>query len=94
MGRIILCCLLALGLPLSVQASEFREAATPKYFSEPAGVNLEVATAIVRRKTGGRVLSANPASRGPQRGYKVRVLVKDRVVQTWFVDSRGRAITE
>ena len=54
MGRIILCCLLALGLPLSVQASEFREAAAPKYFSEQAGVNLEVATAIVRRKTGGR----------------------------------------
>jgi len=72
-------------------SAEFRDAAAPNYFSEPPGVNLETATAIVRSKTGGRVLSANPTSRGSVRGYRVRVLIDDRVVETWFVDKRGRA---
>ena len=87
---------LALLLPLAmhsapVSANEFREAvSSPNYLAEPPGVNLEMATAIVRSKTGGRVLSASPASRGAQRGYKVRVLVDDRMVQTWFVDRNGR----
>jgi uncharacterized protein YndB with AHSA1/START domain len=96
MGRFIVSGFLATLLVCSqgVWAAEYRDAATPNYFAEPPGVNLELATAIVRSKTGGRVLSANPVSRGTQRGYKVRVLVEDRVVQTWFVDSRGRAISE
>ncbi len=92
--RIVIIALLGLVSSFSAQANEFREAATPKYFSESPGVNLELATAIVRTKTGGRVLSANPTSRGSQRGYRVRVLVEDRVVQTWFVDSSGRAASE
>ncbi len=75
-------------------SAEFREAASPNYFSEQPGVNLEIATSIVRTKTGGRVLSASPVSRGDTAGYKVRVLVDQRVVQTWFVDQRGRARSE
>ena len=58
----------------------------PHGLVEPPGISLEQATNIVRRQTGGRVLSAAPAGR---RGYEVRVLVDGKRVKTVFVDSRG-----
>jgi hypothetical protein len=79
----------------SVMASEYKKAATQNYLVQPEpAVTLETATAIVRHKTGGRVLSANPASKGSDVGYQVRVLVDERLVQTWFVNEQGRADSE
>lgn len=76
-------------------ASEYKKAATQNYLVEPKPeVSLETATAIIRHRTGGRVLSANSASRGSEVGYQVRVLVDERQVQTWFVDREGRAQNE
>lgn len=76
-------------------ASEYKRAATQNYLVEPnPEVSLETATAIIRHRTGGRVLSANSASRGSEVGYQVRVLVDERQVQTWFVDRKGRAQNE
>ena len=76
-------------------ASEYKKAATQNYLVEPnPDVSLETATAIIRHRTGGRVLSANSASRGSEVGYQVRVLVDERQVQTWFVDHKGRAQNE
>jgi hypothetical protein len=79
----------------SGMASEYKKAATQNFLVQPdPAVTLETATAIVRHKTGGRVLSANPASKGTDVGYQVRVLVDERLVQTWFVDQKGRADSE
>ena len=76
-------------------ASEYKKAATQNYLVEPKPeVSLETATAIVRHRTGGRVLSANSSSRGSEVGYQVRVLIDERQVQTWFVDRKGRALNE
>ena len=76
-------------------ASEYKKAATQNYLVEPnPEVSLETATAIIRHRTGGRVLSANSSSRGSEVGYQVRVLVDERQVQTWFVDRKGRAQNE
>jgi len=61
----------------------------PQTLVKPPGISLEQATNIVRRQTGGRVLSAAPAGRGGQRGYEVRVLVDGKRVKTVFVDSQG-----
>ncbi len=81
--------------PAVVLASEYKKAATQNYLVEPnPDVSLETATAIIRHRTGGRVLSANSSSRGPEVGYQVRVLVDERQVQTWFVDRKGRAQNE
>lgn len=82
------------GLP-AAWASEYKKAATQNYLVEPKQeVSLETATAIVRHRTGGRVLSANSSSRGTEVGYQVRVLIDERQVQTWFVDRKGRALNE
>lgn len=79
----------------TVWASEYKKAATQNYLVEPKPeVSLETATAIVRHRTGGRVLSANSSSRGAEVGYQVRVLIDERQVQTWFVDRKGRALNE
>lgn len=76
-------------------ANEYKQAATQNYLVQPApSVTLETATAIVRHKTGGRVLSVNPASKGAEVGYQIRVLVDERLVQTWFVDEKGRTESE
>ena len=55
------------------------------------GISIEQATAIVRRQTGGRVLSAEPIKRNGKRGYSVRVLIDGERVKQFYVDSEGRA---
>lgn len=85
----LLAVLLILGVSAVHAKSPFRLAAEselkPHTLVEPPGISLEQATNIVRRQTGGRVLSAAPAGRG----YEVRVLVDGKRVKTVFVDSRG-----
>ena len=85
----------AMSVSTSAIGAEYKKAATQNYLVQPApSVTLETATAIVRHRTGGRVLSANPASKGTDVGYQVRVLVDERTVQTWFVDDKGRVDSE
>lgn len=57
---------------------------------QPPGISLEQAANMVRRQTGGRVLSASPSERGGRRGYEVRVLVDGKRVKSFFVDGSGR----
>jgi hypothetical protein len=59
----------------------------PQTLVKPSGITLEQATNMVRRETGGRVLSASPTDRG---GYEVRVLVDGKRVKNVHVDSDGR----
>ena len=62
----------------------------PQNLVRPSGISVERCANIVRRETGGRVLSASPAERGGQRGCEVRVLVDGKRVKSLFVDSEGR----
>jgi hypothetical protein len=62
----------------------------PQTLARPPGISLEQATNMVRRETGGRVLSAAPVERGGQRGYEVRVLIDGKRVKNYYVDSDGR----
>jgi hypothetical protein len=59
----------------------------PQSLVKPSGITLEQATNMVRRETGGRVLSASPTDRG---GYEVRVLIDGKRVKNVYVDSDGR----
>lgn len=76
-----------LALSPAVQADQQAE---PNYYSRPAGISLEQAADMVRRETGGRVLSASPVNNGGQRGYNIRVLVDGKRVKQYYVDSEGR----
>lgn len=63
----------------------------PQYYTKPSGgISLEQAADMVRRQTGGRVLSATPVNKGGQRGYNVRVLVDGKRVKQYYVDAEGR----
>jgi hypothetical protein len=62
----------------------------PQTLVKPPGITLEQATNMVRRETGGRVLSASPVDRGGQRGYEVRVLIDGKRVKNVYVDGDGR----
>ncbi len=65
--------------------------AQPNHYAAPVGgISLEQAADKVRRKTGGRVLSATPVEKGGRRGYNVRVLVDGKRVKQYYVDSEGR----
>jgi len=65
--------------------------AQPNHYAAPVGgITLEQAADKVRRKTGGRVLSATPVEKGGRRGYTVRVLVDGKRVKQYYVDADGR----
>ena len=88
---------LLLALPLvamdAAAASWMRGAPSevePQNLYKPPGITLEQATSMVRRETGGRVLSATPVERGGQRGYEIRVLIDGKRVKDFFVDGDGR----
>lgn len=66
------------------------EALEPNSLVRPPGISVERCANIVRRETGGRVLSATPVERGGRRGCEVRVLVDGKRVRSLFVDSQGR----
>jgi hypothetical protein len=62
----------------------------PQTLVRPPGITMDQAANMVRRETGGRVLSASPVERGGQRGYEIRVLVDGKRVKNVFVDAHGR----
>lgn len=60
-------------------------------YAEQPGISLGQAASIVRRQTGGQVLSVTPSKRSGKSGYKVRVLLDDgKRVREFFVDDQGR----
>ena len=59
-------------------------------YTKSSGISVEQAAAMVRRETGGRVLSANPTKSNGQRGYNVRVLVDGKRIKQYYVDDQGR----
>ena len=54
--------------------------------AQKSGISMQRATAIVRRATGGRVVSASPTKNG---GFKVRVVLEGGRVKTVKVDRNG-----
>ncbi len=82
---------LMLVLPLSFPAGTLaQQQAQPSYYTKPPGVSLEQAADMVRRQTGGRVLSATPVNNSGRRGYNVRVLLDGKRVKQYYVDADGR----
>jgi uncharacterized membrane protein YkoI len=78
-------------LPFFAPTGVSAQQAQPQYYTKPSGgVSLEQAADMVRRHTGGRVLSATPVNKGGERGYNVRVLVDGKRVKQYYVDSEGR----
>lgn len=59
-------------------------------YTKQGGISVEQAAAMVRRETGGRVLSAKPVKNNGERGYNVRVLIDGKRVKQYYVDSEGR----
>ena len=59
-------------------------------FAPAPGITIEKATAIARKHTGGRVLSATPRQRSNGTEYRIRLLVDGQRVITVTVDSQGR----
>ncbi len=71
-------------------ADVFEKAMEPNRFAPPPGISMEQAADMVRRDTGGRVLSATPTERGDRRGYEIRVLLDGKRVKKVFVDSQAK----
>jgi uncharacterized membrane protein YkoI len=71
-------------------ADVFEKAMEPNRFAPPPGISMEQAADMVRRDTGGRVLSATPTERGDRRGYEIRVLLDGKRVKKVFVDSQTK----
>ncbi len=71
---------------------DLRPKSNSSHFFSPAagGVSLQKATALVRKSTGGRVLSATTNHRSSGIEHRVRVLVDGERVITVTVDANGR----
>jgi hypothetical protein len=87
--------ILALLLPAAGQAapdwrSTVREQMEQPSTLRPQSISVDQCAELVRRETGGRVLSATPVDRGGQRGCQVRVLVDGKRVKSVYVDADGR----
>jgi hypothetical protein len=96
LATLTLCCLLAGSvLATDAQAGEERggrvqNGASSYFSSNPPGVSLQKATAMVRKRTGGRVLSATTRQNNGGEEHLVRVLVDGERVVTMVVDDQGR----
>ena len=75
------------GLPT---IKELTQDAANNSFAPTSRVSLKQATAIARKHTGGRVLSANTKQRGAKVEYRVRMLVNGERVVTVTVDQSGQ----
>jgi len=73
-------------LPMEAYAQQSKQSYN---YTKQGGVSVEQAAAMVRRETGGRVLSAKPVKNNGERGYNVRVLIDGKRVKQYYVDSDG-----
>ena len=89
-----LACLIAAALvvlpAISVPAAAAPATQQSYNYTKSSGISVEQAAAMVRRETGGRVLSANPTKKNGQRGYDIRVLVDGKRIKQYYVDDQGR----
>lgn len=69
-----------------------RDASSSYFGAAKPGIGIKRATAIARKHTGGRVLSASPRQAGQAMQYRVRVLVDGERVVTVTVDHDGQII--
>ena len=90
-GKWLLMLLLTLPLSAIAPAALAERAVAPNNFSkQPGMITTEQAANIVRRESGGRVLSIKPVDKGGERGYDVRVLIDGKRVKQYYVDWKGR----
>jgi uncharacterized membrane protein YkoI len=55
-------------------------------------ISLDEAVRRVQSATGGRVVSASASKQGGRAGYRIRVVVEDGRVMTYFVDAESGAM--
>ena len=55
-------------------------------------ISLDEAVRRVQGATGGRVVSASTSKQGGRAGYRIRVVVEDGRVMTFFVDAESGAM--
>ena len=55
-------------------------------------ISLDEAVRRVQSATGGRVVSASASKQGGRAGYRIRVVVEDGRVMTFFVDAESGAM--
>lgn len=67
-------------------APRSRDYARPEY--APRGLSMSEAVSQAERRTGGRVLSAEPGAEGGESYYRIKVLNPDGRVQVLFIDAR------
>lgn len=67
-------------------APRSRDYARPEY--APRGLSMSEAVSQAERRTGGRVLSAEPGADGGESYYRIKVLNPDGRVQVLFIDAR------
>jgi hypothetical protein len=72
---------------VSITHAENTSPVLAQQLAQQPGLSMLEATAIVRRATRGRVVSASPTKNG---GYKVRVVLDGGRVKTYKVDRNGR----
>jgi uncharacterized membrane protein YkoI len=77
-------------LPLALGSATAVAQSQTYNYTKQGGISVEQAAAMVRRETGGRVLSANPVKSNGQRGYNIRVLIDGKRVKKYYVDAEGR----
>jgi hypothetical protein len=96
MRRLVLLPLLLAMLASPLQAAERKglqdlsRGPAGSSFAPAPGISIEKATAIARKHTGGRVLSASPKTRATGTDYQIRMLVDGERVITVTVDHQGR----
>ena len=91
LARPLAALLVIVGLALAPVSVHAAPASQQSYnYTKQAGISVEQAAAMVRRETGGRVLSANPTKNNGQRGYNIRVLVDGKRIKQYYVDAQGR----
>ncbi|MBV1905798.1 MAG: hypothetical protein KUG75_06950 [Pseudomonadales bacterium] len=66
--------------------AEIFEPVISRVIMQKSTISMQQATAIVRRATGGRIVSASPTKDG---GFKVRVVLDGGRVKTYKVDRNG-----
>jgi len=86
----LLALVLVLPFPFTTVSAWAQQSEQSYNYTKQGGISVEQAAAMVRRETGGRVLSANPVKSNGERGYNVRVLIDGKRVKQYYVDSEGR----
>ena len=88
---ILLALLVTFGNPVVAQGPA-ADPAPESDLGPQVALSLDEAVALVRERTGGRVVRADPLQQGERLVYEIRVLTADGRVRTYRVDAANGAV--